>query len=225
MTLTYDDDNLPLDGSLRPRDMVLFLKRLRKRFGPGIRFFQCGEYGDKSLRPHHHAILFNHDFADKRSMSNPLGPSRLYTSRVLEELWPYGHSSIGTVTRQSAGYVARYSLKKVYGAGAADWYAGRVPEYLTMSRRPGIGTGWLAKFHDDVYRGGEAVAEMVVDGVRCKPPRFYDEVMRRLVPSTMQRVDWMRKREAADNPDGTGSRLIVRERVTEAAVKSLTRGI
>lgn len=225
ITLTYSDDNLPLDGSLRPRDMTLFLKRLRKMFGSGIRYFQCGEYGEKSLRPHHHAILFNHDFSDKRSMSNPLGPSRLFTSRTLEDLWGYGHCSVGTVTRQSAGYVARYSLKKVYGPSSVDWYAGRVPEYLTMSRRPGIGTGWLAKWHDDIYRGGDSVSELVVDGVRCKPPRFYDKLMERFVPSMMERVNWRRKRESADNPDGSGSRLIVREHVTEAAVKSLTRGI
>lgn len=222
VTLTYSDEHLPLDGSLRPRDFVLFMKRLRKQFGDGIRYFQCGEYGDKSLRPHHHAILFNFDFADKRVMSNPLGPSRLYTSEVLNKLWRYGHCSVGSVSRESAGYVARYNLKKMYGPSAVDWYAGRVPEYLTMSRRPGIGAGWFAKWHKDI----KPHSELVVDGVECKLPRYYDSLMEAADSMRFRAIrrqrERMRELQASNN---TGSRLIVRERVVGAAVKQLTRGL
>ena len=34
---------------------------------------------------------------------------------------------------------------------AEQHYKGREPEYVVMSRRPGIGRGWLEKFTSDVY--------------------------------------------------------------------------
>ena len=37
VTLSYEDDKLPPGGSLRPRDFVLFMKKLRKR-RDGVRF-------------------------------------------------------------------------------------------------------------------------------------------------------------------------------------------
>ena len=61
VTLTYDDDFLPNHNSLEPRDLQLFLKRLRKTFPhTKIRFLASGEYGDSSFRPHYHLILLNH---------------------------------------------------------------------------------------------------------------------------------------------------------------------
>jgi len=136
ITLTYDDAHLPVGGSLVPEHFVLFMKRLRFKYGDGIRFFHCGEYGERLGRPHHHCLLFNHDFSDKVVLRGS-GVSQLFSSVELDGLWPYGFSSIGTCTFQSAGYIARYTLKKVKGPGAVYHYKGRVPEYLTMSRRPG----------------------------------------------------------------------------------------
>lgn len=69
ITLTYDDCNVPSNGSLNKRDYQLFLKRLRKRFpDTKIRYLISGEYGDRSMRPHFHLILFNlplKDLTDK----------------------------------------------------------------------------------------------------------------------------------------------------------------
>nr|QJB19726.1 MAG: replication initiator protein [Microvirus sp.] len=171
ITLTYDDAHLP-GISLVPRDYVLFMKRLRKRFGSGIRFFHCGEYGSLNLRPHHHAILFNFDFEDKELWSVRSGV-RLYRSAALESLWPYGFSTIGDVTFESAAYVARYVLKKVTGPDAQAHYAGRVPEYVTMSRKPGIAYDWFRRYYTDVYPHDYVV---IRDGIKCRPPRYYDNL-------------------------------------------------
>ena len=45
VTLTYDDEHLPANGSLVYRDFQLFMKRYRKITGSGVRFLMCGEYG------------------------------------------------------------------------------------------------------------------------------------------------------------------------------------
>ena len=65
ITLTYRDECLPTNGSLDLDAFQKFMKRLRRRFGEGVRFFHCGEYGENFGRPHYHAILFNLDFSDK----------------------------------------------------------------------------------------------------------------------------------------------------------------
>lgn len=121
ITLTYDDDNLPADRSLHYSHFQLFMKRLRKAHGDGIRFYMCGEYGEKKGRPHYHACLFNFNFDDLTLWQERRG-TKLYRSKSLERLWPYGFSTVGGVTFQSAAYVARYIMKKVTGDRAPDHY-------------------------------------------------------------------------------------------------------
>ena len=66
ITLTYNDEHLPSDRSLNVEHFQRFMKRLRKHLEPlKIRFFHCGEYGDKFRRPHYHAIVFGYDFPDR----------------------------------------------------------------------------------------------------------------------------------------------------------------
>ena len=106
LTLTYNDDFLPSDGSLVPRDLTLFFKRLRKDLSHDrrkIKYYACGEYGDTYGRPHYHAIVFGISPNDKK---------------LVEENWPYGFVRIGTVTYDSCRYVAGYVQKKLYGKGA-----------------------------------------------------------------------------------------------------------
>ena len=160
ITLTYDDEHLPKDGSLDKSHFQKFMKRLRKRFSDRkIRYYHCGEYGDQLDRPHYHACLFNFDFMDKELLKERDG-NFLFVSQTLHELWPYGFSTVGELTFQSAAYCARYVLKKVNGVlsqdhylrcdenGVAYWLQ---PEYTTMSRRPGIGRDWYEKYKEDVH--------------------------------------------------------------------------
>lgn len=159
ITLTYSDRFLPhsvctetgeLLPSLDKRHFTLFMKRLRKRFGDGIRFFMCGEYGEQFFRPHYHALLFNFDFTDKKLYKVNQG-FPLYVSDSLKELWPYGISTVGACSFETAAYVARYVTKKVTGDISDEHYRGRTPEYVNCSRRPGIARGWYEKYCNNVY--------------------------------------------------------------------------
>lgn len=245
ITLTYNNENLPFDKSLKVRDFQLFMKRLRKAF-PGhlsvedddgkvsypIRFFHCGEYGEKFRRPHYHAILFNFDFEDKYLWSESNG-EKLYRSPSLEKLWPFGHSSIGSATFKSAAYVARYIMKKVNGDAAKEYYwtsvdelTGEIhklyPEYITMSRKPGIGSRWFKKYFSDVFPRDE----VIVNGKRMKPPKFYDSMFEYLYPDEMASIKEKRV-IAADklSKDNTPRRLAVRRKIKENSLSRLVRNV
>lgn len=196
ITLTYSDDFLPKDGSLKVKHYQDFMKRLRKRFGPGIRFFQCGEYGEKFSRPHYHSLLFNFDFPDKVEWRKTRDGHQIWRSFELERLWPFGYCEIGSVSFESAAYVARYITKKVtgeagwydkkgdYHPGATEHYGGRKPEYLTMSRRPGIAKKWFDQFYRDIYPSDF----VVLNGKQMGPPKFYDSQYEALYPSEYERL-------------------------------------
>lgn len=220
VTLTYNDQHLPLDGSVNKRHVQLFLKRLRKIHAPAaLRYFACGEYGDQLQRPHYHALLFGIDFADKRQHS--LGKSGpLFVSDLLDETWRMGHCFIGSVTSRSAGYVARYCLKKVNGPLADAHYQGRSPEFLLMSRRPGLGSGWFERFKSDCYPSDFAV----IDGRRRSVPRYYDKLLDRSEPEKLEIVKEARLRAANRfKSELTPDRLAVREEVTSARTGTLLR--
>lgn len=220
ITLTYRDECLPPGGSLVKEDFQRFMKRLRKEYGEGIRYFHCGEYGEKFSRPHYHACLFNFDFAD-RVLFKDRGGVRLYVSESLSRLWPFGFATVGDVTFESAAYVARYITKKITGDQADNHYGGRLPEYITMSRRPGIGKPWLEKFSSDVYPSDH----VVLRGRVMRPPKYYDGVFELTDPETFRSV--VRKRLAAIQSsewNQTPDRLAVREAVQLAKFRMLKRG-
>lgn len=196
LTLTYNDENLPPDGSLRPRDFVLFMKRLRKRFGSGIRYFQCGEYGDEYARPHHHAIIFGFTPSDLVLFSS--GDNPLYTSDILESVWSHGFVTVGSLTFDSCCYTARYVLKKVTGKDAEAHYAGRLPEYVTMSRRPGIGRKFYEMYRDDLCNYDTCV---VREGFKAKPPKYYDNLYDIDNPDHMKVLKEKRKAAALAKPE------------------------
>lgn len=221
ITLTFNEDYLPQDGSLCKADFQKFIKRLRKKFGAGVRYFHCGEYGGEHNRPHHHACLFNFDFTDKDFWKLKNGV-RLYRSAALENLWKFGFCTVGDVTFESAAYVARYVMKKVIGEDAYRHYEGREPEYTTMSRRPGIGKEWFDKFRKDVYPRDSVV---IRGGIECKPPKFYDRELEKINPVAFDYVKEERKRKAQEDPDNTWQRLRVRESIKKTKVKLLTREI
>lgn len=220
LTLTYADENLPDGGSLNPRNFVLFMKRLRKKFGR-VRFFQCGEYGAALGRPHHHCIIFGWRPTDL-SLWKRKGNVKLFRSKAIEELWPHGFVTVGDVSYESAAYIARYILKKVGGPGAEDHYQGKHPEYITMSRRPGIGKNWIDKFSDEVYKKDTLVYGL---GRLTKPPRYYDKQLEQRDPEMLREIVNERNRRDASSDYRSEYRLKSREKLSEARIKMLEREI
>lgn len=143
VTLTYNEEHLPrvsdMQGTLVKSDLQNFMKRLRKAISPRkIRFFACGEYGEKYVRPHYHLIIFG------------LGPTTLQQfPALLERCWPFGFVSVGSVTYGSASYVARYTTKLLTGDKKKLYKEYNIqPEFALMSRRPGIGVPFLPNVLD-----------------------------------------------------------------------------
>lgn len=134
LTVTYNDEFLPKNNSLVPRDLTLFIKRLRRRLGTEIstkslRYYACGEYGTQSLRPHYHIALFGVGLHHEEDIQAAWTCPDTKVSK--------GFVYIGTLTLDSAQYIASYIQK---GQTKKDQFPdGRYPEFSRMSRRPGIG--------------------------------------------------------------------------------------
>lgn len=234
ITLTYAPEHLPRRGSLDYDEFQRFMKRLRKHFAPkGARFYMCGEYGGENWRPHFHALLFGVDFEDKVYLRTLESGGKLYTSGVLGKLWPFGFSSIGALTFESAAYVARYCVQKVTGRDAEQHYVRfshvdigpperyyLTPEFNRMSLRPGVGAGFYEKWRSDIYPNGK----VVVNGKECNPPRYYDKMYKRDDWAEFDQLQFSRESEGRLNyEDNTPSRLAVKAVVQEARASFLKR--
>lgn len=258
VTLTYNNENLPQYGSLTKHDHQKFLKRLRKalvkgardtalsrtspylhadmglRPIPQLRYYMAGEYGSQLQRPHYHFCLFGIDFNDKKYLRTTAAGSKIYRSPELERLWPYGFSTIGALTFESAAYTARYVMKKINGKNQKQHYekinpdTGEIitiqPEYNEMSRRSGIGLDWITKYTADVYNA--LPGKIIVRGKTANTPRYYDKQLKTWDPEKYDILKDTRRRESWDRAnDNTPKRLATREAVTLAKISQLKRSI
>lgn len=162
VTLTYDDEHMPktIDGlgTLKSWDLRNFLDNLRYHFGTmgrrGIRYYAVGEYGDETFRPHYHLAMFNvPTCVYKMSMYSKLRVSCCPTCELVRKLWGRGHIYLGTLERDSAGYVASYVTKGM--SKKDDPRLGlRYPEFARMSLRPGIGHSAMWEVADVLMKYG-----------------------------------------------------------------------
>ncbi len=244
ITLTYNNENLPLDESLNVHHFQKFMKRLRKQNAEKkIRFLHSGEYGSTCprhnqqncetcgplQRPHYHALLFGLEFQDKYFWKTRKDYN-VFRSETLEKIWGMGNIEIGNLTFESAAYVARYTTKKITGDNAHAHYQkvdtatgeiyGVTPEYITMSRRPGIGKSWYDKYKTDLFPRDECV----IAGRIMKPPRYYAKMYQQEEPEQYEQIIKLREKfYEKHKQDSTWQRLGQREKVKHAQLTQLPR--
>lgn len=209
ITLTYNDDFIPQKDSVDPvsgeivrykslkkTDFQLFMKRLRQRLDVPIRYYSCGEYGEHTKRPHYHAIIFGW-YPDEDDLvpvgKNGLGQI-LWSSSLLTEVWHYGNNIVGDCTPESCSYVARYVQKKVNQNYDKLLKLMNVePEFVLMSRRPGIGYNWIDK-NKKCYATFLSNYESKHDGsVKISPNRYFDTQLAKTDPNTLADIKENRK--------------------------------
>lgn len=146
ITLTYNDETLP-SIYLVKYEFQKFIKRLRKKLKKNIRYMVSHEYGSKTFRPHHHAIIFGWNPENQKLLKTTPSGEKLFTSSELEKLWINGYSSIGSANERSAYYIASYSLKGKKNI-IPDPLTGElvtVSDCMDASKRPAIGYVYFQK--------------------------------------------------------------------------------
>lgn len=221
VTLTYSDEYLPQGGTLVRKHLQDFLKRLRTIIYPDkVRYYYCGEYGEKLSRPHYHLCLFGYHFKDRKRLSKRNG-NWLYTSDLLSKLWPFGHASVMDFSFDTAAYVARYVTKKINGDQSKEHYDGKVPEFGGMSLKPGIGANWFEKYGKTDVIPHDSV---IVKSKEAKVPRYYDILMERQDPKRFEEIKKARKEFGKSVEfDNTSDRLAVKYKLFKSKIRLLPR--
>lgn len=229
VTLTYDDEHLPRYkseirgkeeetdlGTLRPRDLQLFIKRLRKNLKQdGIRYMACGEYGEEGARPHYHIILFNCNLKPETFYKARLINNEIYwQNKEIEKAWieekkereleetgeSLGISCIGEANWNTINYTARYITKKINGKKSEEIYAQRKQEkeFMRVSRMGGIGRGYYEKYKDKIYKNDSIIVKNKSGVIESTPPEFFDKLYEKEQPEKLKEIKRKREKRAKD---------------------------
>lgn len=224
LTLTYDDNMVPKNGTLIRDHWTTFMKDLRRRldyhYGQKIKAFGIGEYGDQTGRPHYHAALYGPistlypDCEREQAEPSRSGASQFVHSDI-SAVWRYGLHRFSDLSFESAAYVARYLLKKVTGTSAPSHYGDRLPEFQAPSK--GLGKGYYDKWSGDFYPSDHVV---LPGRGEFLPPKYFDRLLEKADPVLYEKVKAKRK-EAHEKLTTTSLREEVTEQLREGEVLKL----
>lgn len=186
--LSYDDKKLGYPAySLQPSHIQSWLKRLRFHLDYPIRYYVCGEYGEKKKRPHYHAIIFGLKVEDYK---------------LARDLWGYGNVDTQTGRIESLAYVAGYVNKKLGVLKHNAFYKDRVPEFQRCSKglglkaflRIGTFTSFLEvngykKYVGRYLRNKSAEAYGILDDIKKKGIMQLEALTQDLICNTKKALD------------------------------------
>lgn len=99
LTLTLRDEHISHCGLCRgqyTRFLDLFRIRLKRQFGLSYKYVGCAEYGDTTMRPHYHYVLFG------------VSPSQVET--ILRDVWQHSIFDVGYLSAGGTRYVIDYIM-------------------------------------------------------------------------------------------------------------------
>lgn len=218
LTLTYDPEHVPIgytinketgelieNMTLYPKDLQDFLKRLRRTWEydynhQNIRFFACGEYGERFGRPHYHICIMNLPIPKEELefMFNNHEGDAIYDCKKIRKIWGKGLIGIGEVTFNSAAYVARYIMKKQKGPDS-DWYyksQGKAKEFTRMSLKPGIGKNYYEQNKTKIYQYDNITLPKGRSSITVKPPAYFDKLYDLDDPDNLAKIKQARREKA-----------------------------
>jgi len=214
ITLTYDDENLKKINPIHfKREFQLFMKKLRKLKHEKLRYIVSHEYGGKTGRPHHHAIIFGYNPQNQYHFTNSPSGEKLYRSDELEKLWKNGISSIGEANEKTAFYIASYSLKSS-NITAVHPDSGEIitlSDTMDASKRPAIGKTYFEKHAEQLAHSNTLL------------PRYYQKLMEKSYPHLLEVYEnaSMLRQNKTRTPHQILAKHVITEQKREMQEKSL----
>ena len=215
INLTYNDENLPkakkideetgevvetTSPTLNYPDVQKFKKDLQRYWKyhfneDNIRFEVAGEYGETNKRPHYHMIAFNLDIRDLKDHGKTKKGSNEYLSETIQKIWGKGWVTIGDVNEKSIQYIANYTLKKIKGSLEEQKYKGIgiCPEFIQMSRKPGIGHAFLMKHKEDYIKYGKLFLMGANGLVELHSCQYLDRIIQKEDPEAYEKMKAKKK--------------------------------
>lgn len=160
VTLTYDDEHLPVDENGEPcfnkQHFIKLNRDMRKRFQDGrlknpvssfilgspeylelptdvhYKYYLTTEYGPTTFRPHAHGVWYG------------LPESIDLVEVLFRSLWPYGFVSVFPATEGAAGYISKYLVSD--GVGKDSYHGNGMPPFSLMSK--GLGASYIDRMGD-----------------------------------------------------------------------------
>lgn len=184
ITLTYDEEHVPMNEkgmlTLRHDDYSKYVKRVRQQlkrdYGETVHLsiIGCGEYGNKTGRPHYHLVLHGIPFSWRDTWYGLVDS--------LEKKWKFGFSYIKSCNSEVASYVTKYSLKDL-NRRRDDYIAqGIEPSFRVYSH--GIGMNYFEACKDRIRREGY-----------CRDGKFKVSVPKYFKDKFFGRSDYVRSRK------------------------------
>lgn len=170
VTFTYSNEFIPVDSSINKKHLQLLFKRVRKNTKRLIKYYACGEYGEKKMRPHYHAIVYGISPAEKN---------------LLKECWHYGTIYSGTVTYESCRYVAQYIDKKYNLKTLKDGLT--IPFQIQSN---GFGLKWA---NDNALQLHQQ-KHTTIQGVKQSIPRYYKNKLG-INTDSLKLIAWLKNGE------------------------------
>lgn len=221
-TFTYSDEHLPKNGSLDYRDLQNLWKRLRKA-GHQFRYFAAGEYGEQTNRPHYHACIFGKAWREDQIIvkSDPLE----WISPELDRAWGLGATRISPLNFQTAAYAASYVQKKLvqdktYVTVDTDTGEITILKEPKAMRSQSLGKKWWTEHHQQTIDHDH----IIINGIRQKPPKRYDNWLKEEQPEIMERIKIKRKKIAMENKK-TQQQLHARAENAHARIKGKRKSL
>lgn len=194
LTLTYNNDNLPKNEkgipSIKEKDWTTFINTLRKKFErkgeKGIKYIVASEYGSKTARPHFHAIIMNINLTDikKTRIKSSKTKLPLLESETINKIWNKGGAYFGTVTNESACYIAGYTIKGQQDTNYEE--LGINPQKIRMSN--GIGKKYFEKNKDEIYKNDNLIIKTKNGTKVIRPPKYYDRLLEKSQPKKLELI-------------------------------------
>jgi hypothetical protein len=169
ITLTYSDEYLPIPPHIKTNGKPTlvkkhtqdFWKRLRKNSNSkNLKYYICGEYGERTKRPHYHAIVFNLD-------------AKYQNEQFISDTWQLGQTlSYFNVNEQMLRYTTKYVMKNAsnnqYGTNGDN----RQPQFSLMSK--GIGKSFLTP-QMKKHIQENLLPTVHIQGIPTAIPRYYKD--------------------------------------------------
>lgn len=202
VTLTYDNEHLPADDGLRPDDLQKFFKRLRKDLdGKKIKYYACGEYGDKKElrndgkmlgRCHFHSIIFGVPYNKEGRELIKQNWTFCDPHRFDYDYIRHKEQGFAPCEPDAIRYVCGYVQKKYNGEKALEEYGERCPPFQRQSQ--GLGLQFALDNAELVRNNGLRFRGHLVGN-----PRYYvkklglSNPMESHLNETHRKVEWLQE--------------------------------